>query len=107
MSESASSAEPPAEWPRLGDPGMLERIVDVIVREGKVERAAVTPEATLETLGLESVEVVMILMGLEEEFGVYIPMDTELSAARNLSELIAVIAGAMQADPPAGTSAGA
>ncbi len=38
----------------------------------------------------------MILMGVEEKLGVYIPMDADLASARNLSEFVAAIAKAMQ-----------
>jgi acyl carrier protein len=41
-------------------------------------------------------DVVMILMGVEEKLGVYIPMDADLASARNLSEFVAAIAKAMQ-----------
>ena len=57
-----------------------------------VERSAVLPDATLESLGLASVDVVMILMSVEEKLGIYVPMDNELAGARNLSEFIAAIA---------------
>ena len=88
MNDDIHTAPPPTEWPELPDPGMLDKIIDVIAEEGQIERSLIVPEATLETLELESMEVVMILMGLEDVLDAYIPMNTDLSSARNLAELI-------------------
>ncbi|MCB1436257.1 MAG: acyl carrier protein [Rhodobiaceae bacterium] len=106
MTDEDTRGPAPTTWPQLDDPDMIERIIKVIVEEGKVERDKIAPEATLQTLGLESIEVVMVLMGLEEEFDTYIPMSSDLSEARNLSELISVIVASMQSEPAAPTSGG-
>lgn len=99
---------PPAtEWPKDIDAAVLEKITAIIAEEGMVERSAIVPEATLESLGLESVDVVMILMAVEEKLGTYVPIDNELASARNLSEFIAPIAGLVksqgEATAPDGT----
>jgi acyl carrier protein len=39
-------------------------------------------------------DVVMILMGVEDKLGTYIPMDAELASARNLAEFVAAISKA-------------
>jgi acyl carrier protein len=90
---------PPGEWPILADPTQLQRMLDVIAREGSLDPSKVTPAATLETLGLASMEVVTILTGIEEELDVYIPMDAELSSAGNLAELVSSIARAIASSP--------
>jgi acyl carrier protein len=93
---------PPTEWPKLGDPTHLERILSVIATEAKIDPALVTPEATLETLGIQSMDVVMILMAIEEQLDAYIPMSAELSAARNLSEFVAAIDTAVEKSAASG-----
>lgn len=85
------TATDPAAWPELKNPEKLDQILDIIAEEGKVDREKITPDATLESLGLESMDVVMILMGVEDKLGTYLPMDAELSSARNLGELIGAI----------------
>jgi len=90
---------PPTEWPQLEDPTLLERMIDIIAEEGAVDRTLISPEATLETLGLASMDVVMILMGVEEKLDTYIPMDAELASARNLSEFVSAIDKAMRNAP--------
>ena len=86
-----NTAPLPTSWPHFDEPEKLERIIDIIAEEGEVDRDKITPEATLETLGIESMDVVMILMGVEDKLDTYLPMDAELAAARNLSEFVAAI----------------
>jgi acyl carrier protein len=64
------------------------RILDVIAREGMVPREKLTPDATLESLSISSIDVVSILMGLEEEFDVYVPVDGDLAMAKDVQELL-------------------
>lgn len=90
---------PPAEWPVLEDPTQLQRMLDVIAREGNLDPSKITPDATLETLGLASMEVVTILSGIEEELDVYIPMDADLASAGNLADLVGSIARAIAKSP--------
>jgi len=71
---------------------LVEEIVEVIAKEGMIDRTKVTPDATIESLGLKSVDIVMILTALEEKFNVYIPMDGALQDAKNVEGLIDAIA---------------
>ncbi len=71
--------------------GLEDRILEVIAREGMVERDRLSPEATLEELGIQSVDVVQILMGLEDEFGVYVSVDGPLAQSRNVGELVSAL----------------
>jgi acyl carrier protein len=71
---------------------VAEQIVEIIVREGKIDRAQLTSDATIESLQLKSIDLVMILMALEQKFGVYIPIDGDLADARNLNGFIDLLA---------------
>jgi len=71
---------------------LVDEIMEVIASEGMIDRATVTPEATIESLDLKSVDIVMILTALEEKFNVYIPMDGSLQEARDVKTLIDAIA---------------
>lgn len=71
---------------------VAEQIVDIIVREGKVDRAQITSDATIESLKLKSIDLVMILMALEQKFGVYIPIDGDLADAKNMNGFIDLLA---------------
>jgi acyl carrier protein len=71
---------------------LKEEIIEVIASEGMVDRSKVTPDATIESLDLKSVDIVMILTALEEKFNVYIPMDGNLQEAKDVKSLINTIA---------------
>jgi len=75
---------------------LKEEIIEVIASEGMVDRTKVTPDATIESLDLKSVDIVMILTALEEKFNVYIPMDGSLQEAKTVEGLIDAIAGHIQ-----------
>lgn len=74
---------------QISNRGEIEKqIFDVFVTDGMIDRSKITPDATLENLGVQSVDVMMILMSIEEKFGVYIPVDSKLTESKNLNELI-------------------
>lgn len=65
-----------------------QQLIDLFVSDGMVDREAMKPEATLESLGIQSVDIMMVLMSVEEKFGVYIPIDEKLAEAKNFKEFI-------------------
>jgi acyl carrier protein len=71
---------------------LADEIIDVIAAEGMVDRTKITPDATIESLDLKSVDIVMILTALEEKFNVYIPMDGSLQEAKDVKSLIEALA---------------
>jgi acyl carrier protein len=79
------------ELTALDQPELAGRIIDVIVKEGMVDREKATLDATIESLDLKSIDIVMILTAIEEKFDVYIPMDGPFHDAKNLGDLINAI----------------
>ncbi len=71
---------------------LMDEIIEVIASEGMIDRAKITPDATIESLDLKSVDIVMILTALEEKFNVYIPMDGPLQEAKDVQSLIEALA---------------
>lgn len=71
---------------------LIEEITEVIASEGMVDRTKITPDATIESLDLKSVDIVMILSALEEKFNVYIPMDGDLQEAKDVRSLLEALA---------------
>ena len=67
---------------------LAQQIIGIIATEGQIDPAKLTPEATFESLEVQSVDIVMILMALEEKFGVYIPVDGQLSEAKDLQGFV-------------------
>jgi acyl carrier protein len=71
---------------------LVNQIVDVIVKEGMIDREKVTMDATIESLDLKSIDIVMILTAIEDKFDVYIPMDGPFHEAKDIKSLIDAIA---------------
>ena len=71
---------------------LVNQITDVIVAEGMIDRDKVTMDATIESLDLKSIDIVMILTAIEEKFDVYIPMDGPFHEAKDVKSLIDAIA---------------
>lgn len=71
---------------------LVNQIIDTIVTEGMIDREKVTPDATIESLDLKSIDIVMILTAIEDKFDVYIPMDGPFHDAKNVKDLIDAIA---------------
>lgn len=68
-----------------------DRILDVIARELRRPAAVLSPEATLEDLEIDSLATVMILNGIEDEFGVYVPVESELAGVTTLGGFLSVV----------------
>jgi acyl carrier protein len=49
-------------------------------------------DAPLDTLNIVSSDVIVILMAIEEEFGCYIPVDSDLSEVKTVGELVRTLA---------------
>jgi len=75
---------------------LIEEIIDVVAAEGMVDRAKITPDATMESLDLKSIDIVMVLTALEEKFDVYIPMDGPLQEAKDVKSLMEALADHIQ-----------
>ncbi len=62
-------------------------VIATIVTEGMAEAEKVTPEATIESLEIDSIDFVMILNGLEEYFDLYVPVDQEVADLKTVNDL--------------------
>ena len=71
---------------------LVGKIIDTIVTEGMIDRSKVTMDATIESLDLKSIDIVMILTAIEDKFDVYIPMDGPFHDAKTVESLIDAIA---------------
>ncbi|GGE98338.1 phosphopantetheine-binding protein [Stappia taiwanensis] len=78
------------------EPETLDRLLDLVATEGMVERDKLTLEATFEELGIQSADMVVILMAIEEEFGIYIPVDGDLADAQTVGDFLKVLAERMK-----------
>ena len=71
---------------------LRRQILEIVVKEGAIDRNLIKPETTLEDLNLQSLDIVMIMMAVEDKFGVYFPMDGALVEAKNFDEFVKAVA---------------
>jgi len=71
---------------------LAEQILDVISSEVRIDRSKITPDATLQSLEVQSMDVVLILMVIEEKFGVYVPIDGSLAESTDVASFVKAIA---------------
>ena len=72
--------------------GLNEQIIALIAQEGMIDPEKIRPDATLQSLGVESVDVVMILLAIEEKFGVYVPVDGDIADSADLGTFVERVA---------------
>lgn len=65
-----------------------QELLELVAREGMVDMSEISPESRLEDLDIQSADFVMILMALEEEYGVYISVDNELTNVQTVQDLL-------------------
>jgi acyl carrier protein len=76
-----------------------DEILDVVAQEALVDKAKLTPDATLESLGIASLDIISIVFALEDRFGVVLEQ-AEFEHVRTVADLVALILG-KTADAPA------
>lgn len=82
-----------------------EQLLDIIATEGMVDRAKLTPDATIESIGMASYDMVMILMAIEEKFGVYLSVESELTEVKTLDQLLEALTDRIQTQQAAAAQA--
>ena len=79
----------------------LERLQGLLVRDFDIRRDALDPEATLESLDIDSLRMIEILFCVEDEFKITISADqTELRARLKTFGDLAAYIDALAAAPP-------
>jgi acyl carrier protein len=81
-----------------------DTIFDIIARESGIDRAKITPEATLKDLEIQSLDAVQILFEIEDHFKVTMPdrdpnFDTE--SVKGLVETVEKLLAEQGTKPPA------
>ena len=68
---------------------MYEKLVSYAVKQLELSRDEITPDSTFESLGIDSLEVVEMIMDLESELGVELEMeDQKISTFQELADFI-------------------
>lgn len=75
------------------DGDLRQQLLAIVVEEGMIKDRTPTADTRLDELGIESADFVMILMAVEEKFGVYVPVDEKLTEAETVGALLDVVVG--------------
>jgi acyl carrier protein len=67
-----------------------DELIDLIVEEALIDRDKVVREATLETIGLDSVDMVSVVFAVEEKYGVEIP-ENAFEKVDNLGQMLDIL----------------
>jgi acyl carrier protein len=57
------------------DMSVQERVIEIVAEQAMLEPSDVTPESTLEELGIDSLGLVESIFAIEEEFDISVPFN--------------------------------
>ena len=68
---------------------MYEKLVDYISRQMDIDVTEIKPDSTFESLGIDSLDIVEMVMDLESELGVELEMeDQKITTFQELADFI-------------------
>ena len=68
---------------------MYEKLVDYAAKQLELDAAEITPDSTFESLGIDSLDIVEMIMDLETELGVELDVEDEkISTFGELADFI-------------------
>jgi acyl carrier protein len=72
----------------ISDETLIKELAQLVAREGMVEVENLDRDAKLADLDIISADFIMILMAIEEEYGAYISVDSDLSEMETVGDLM-------------------
>ena len=68
---------------------MFEKLVSYAAKQLELDPSEITPDSTFESLGIDSLDIVEMIMDLESELGVELEMeDQKISTFQELADFI-------------------
>ena len=68
---------------------MYEKLVSYAAKQLELDPSEITPDSTFESLGIDSLDIVEMIMDLETELGVELEMeDQQITTFRELADFI-------------------
>lgn len=78
---------------------ILDRLIKVaqgVLEGSEVDLTTVTPETTLEELGLNSIMMLMLMVGIEDEFSIRFPAE-RVGELKTIGDLLRIIEESLHA----------
>ena len=63
----------------------------LIAKEAQIDKAKLVPEATLKSLDVDSLDMSMVLMAIEEKFDIYLSIDSDLEQIETYNDLVEML----------------
>ena len=68
---------------------MYEKLVNFAAKQLELDAAEITPDSTFESLGIDSLDIVEMIMDLESELGIELDLeDQKIATFRELADFI-------------------
>ncbi len=64
------------------------KVFDIVAKEARLERETLSMDTNLEDLGIESLDMVQILFGIEDTFDVYVPQDDDTFKLEKMQDVV-------------------
>ena len=68
----------------------LVKVAGTVLEGADIDFSAVTPETTLESLGLNSISMLMLMVGIEDEFSIRFPSE-RMGELKTIGDIVCVI----------------
>jgi acyl carrier protein len=72
----------------MAETDIEQAVIDIIAKEGSVERERITLDSTLKELDVHSLDGVQIIFALEDKFDITVPDDPNQHATGTVGQLI-------------------
>ena len=67
-----------------------DEVLEVVSKEASIDPAKLKPDATLESLGIASIDVVSIVFAVEDRFGLIVQPE-DFAEAKSLQDVVDVV----------------
>jgi len=81
-------------------------VLDLIAKEGSIDRAKISLEATLKDLDVHSLDAVQIVFAIEDKFDIDVPEDEAQYASATVRQLVDGVIRLLKAKAAKATTAG-
>lgn len=65
-----------------------DKVFDIVAKEARLDRSKLSLDDKLEDLNIESLDMIQILFGIEDEFDIYVPQEDDSFKRDSLRDVV-------------------